>query len=186
MLTHLRMLGAGVVIVAGLAATSAMTPVPVSSVPGAKGDLSYADAMVLTPVGARLVDCGNCSQEDCAPEEHKYSEFIINGEAPDRGFDESNHGCENGWCSFAHPESSLCQSDDSDIEMLDEVAAASLWEVVQVNDRAALAQMVLDAGSGILVNQNRSALQVLACNGGVRVSIPLNSTQLEELTAAVK
>lgn len=135
--------------------------------------------------GPYLVSCGNCSQEDCDPEEHRFTNFLIGGEAPDRAYDERDHGCEEGWCSAAHPYGQGCASEESDVDTIDEFAAAALWEVTMSNDQAALEALTLDAGTGVFVNVDRGALQVLACDGSVNVSIPLSSGQLDGLRRAI-
>jgi hypothetical protein len=137
-----------------------------------------APLSALVPLG-EVPYCGECKQ-NCPEGQHRFDPNTEYKE--DRSMGETGHGCQSGFCKGDdphHPDSELCGGStlfDAE-EFLSPDERARLWDALSGGSPDELRAVVADVGAATQFNQDRAAVQVLGCDGGVVLSLPLSSPQ---------
>lgn len=139
---------------------------------------NHFHALYSWPLG-HLSDCGRCAQSGCWSGRHRLSVGAVTN--PDRAYGEGDHGCQNGWCSEAHPESASCTTGGGTTALSD-ADKQRIWDSAIGKTPSSLANIVEAFGEdAVAYNSSRNAIQVSGCDGSVIMSIPVSGAQSSAL-----
>jgi hypothetical protein len=139
------------------------------------------DSALFDAAPAFGVDCADC--QNCLDE----SRHQLENGTLDRRRGESNHNCISQWgsgtCNDRHsgPGCGGGGGTDEEFEALTVEQELQVWTVATTGGADELAATLQAFGDAVRFNPDRQAIQVLTCDGNVRLSVPVSTEIASEL-----